>query len=88
MNMVIVLEIVAGILVLAAAVRFGVRDVRQRSDASEQRSGPEDTGEVQERGSEREAEQHLSEVADQRDGEEAAALSASSTAPEPPTGTR
>jgi hypothetical protein len=89
MNLVIVVEIVAGILVLAAAVRFAVRDTRRRSGASlAQPSGPEDTREVSERGSEREVEQRRSEVAGQPDGEEAAALSASSTGMEPPTGTR
>jgi hypothetical protein len=42
MNMVIVLEIVLGILLLAAAVRFAVRDVRQRrSDSLQQQSEPE-----------------------------------------------
>lgn len=81
MNMLIIVEIVAAILVLAAAVRFAVRDTRRRSGASLQpSSGPGDTPEVPER----EAEQHRSEVADQRDGEEAAALSVSSTSLEPP----
>ncbi|MGH3780208.1 MAG: hypothetical protein ACRDRO_06140 [Pseudonocardiaceae bacterium] len=81
MNMLIIVEIVAAILVLAAAVRFAVRDTRRRSGASLQpSSGPEDTPEVPEH----EAEQHRSEVADQRDGEEAAALSVSSTSLEPP----
>lgn len=84
MNMVIFVEIVAAILVLAATVRFAVRDTRRRSDASPQQpSGAEDTPEVPER----DTEQHRSEVADQRDGEQAAALSASSTGLEPPTDT-
>ncbi|MDQ2791133.1 MAG: hypothetical protein DLM60_14465 [Pseudonocardiales bacterium] len=82
MNMLIIVEIVAAIIVLAAAVRFAVRDTRRRSGASlQQPSGPQDTREV----AEREAEQHRSEVTDQRDGEEATAVSVSSTtSPEPP----
>ncbi len=85
MNMVIFVEIVAAILVLAATVRFAVRETRRRSDAGlQQPAGLQDTREV----SEREAEQHRSELADQRDDEEAAALSASSTGLEPPTDTR
>lgn len=84
MNMAIVLEIVVGILVLAAAVRFAVRDTRQRRGVTKS----EDTGGAPARGGEREAEQHPSEVADQREGEEAAALSALSTVPEPPTDAR
>ncbi|MDQ2883389.1 MAG: hypothetical protein M3Y48_20070 [Actinomycetota bacterium] len=85
MNVLIIVEIVAAIVVLAAAVRFAVRDTRRRSGASlQQPSGsqdrPQDTREV----AEREAEQHHSEVADQRDGEEAAAVSVSSTSLEPP----
>jgi hypothetical protein len=71
MNMVIVVEIVVGFLVLAAAVRFAVRDTRQRRGVTESA----DTGEVPVRGGERE-------------GEEVAALSASSTAPEPPADAR
>ncbi len=85
MSMVIVLEVVVAIVVLAAAVRFAVRDTRQRRDASpQQRFEPEDTGGAQPRVSTHEAEQHPSEVADQREGEEVAAVSASSAAPEPP----
>lgn len=84
MNMIIVVEIVAGILVLAAAVRFAVRDARQRRGVTESAG----TGELPARGGEREAEQHPSEVADQREGEEVAALSASPTVPEPPADAR
>ncbi len=85
MTMIIVLEIVIGIFVLAAAVRFAVRDTRQRRGVTE----PEDTGEaVLAPSSEHEAEQHPSEVADQREGEEVAALNASSTTPEPPANAR
>ncbi|MGH3550265.1 MAG: hypothetical protein ACRDQU_19550 [Pseudonocardiaceae bacterium] len=82
MNMLIIVEIVAAIIVLAAAVRFAVRDTRRRSGASlQQPAGPQDTGEV----AEREAEPHRSEVTDQRAGEEATAVSVSSTtSPEPP----
>jgi hypothetical protein len=63
MNVVIIVEIVLGLLVLVAAVRFAVRDTRQRCGVAE----PGDTGEVPARGGE---------------GEEVAALSAPSTAPE------
>jgi len=85
MNMVIILEIVVGIVVLVAAVRFAVRDTRQRRGVT----GSEDTGEASPaRGGEREAEQHPSEVADQREGEEVAALGAPSTVPEPPADAR
>lgn len=73
MNMVIVLEIVVGIFVLAAAVRFAVRDARQRRGVAESA----ETGE-------RATQQHSNEVADQREGDEAVvAVSASSTASEP-----
>jgi hypothetical protein len=71
MNMVIVVEIVVGILVLAATVRFAVRDTQQRRGVTE----PEDTGEVPARGGERE-------------GEGVAAVSVSSTVPEPPADAR
>jgi hypothetical protein len=85
MDMVIIVEIVVGIVVFAGAVRFAVRDARQRRPADlEQQSEPEHppaahtspahtplghapevhTREVQEGISEREAEQHPSEVAD------------------------
>jgi hypothetical protein len=84
MNMVIVVEIVVGILVLAATVRFAVRDTRQRRGVTE----PEGIGEASERGGEREAEQDPSEVADQRECEEVAMLSASSTVPETPADAR
>ena len=47
MNIVIIVEIVAGIFVLAGAVVFAVRDTRQRRSASrEQEPGPEDVPEV------------------------------------------
>jgi hypothetical protein len=85
MNMVIILEIVIGIVVLAAAVRFAVRDARQRRGVT----GSEGTGETQPaRGDERGVQQHPSEVADRREGEEVAALSAPSTVPEPPADAR
>ena len=75
MNVVIVVEIVVGILVLVAAVRFAVRDTRQRRGVT----GPEGTGEASERGGEREVEQYPSEVA---------ALSAPSTVLKPPADSR
>jgi flagellar biosynthesis/type III secretory pathway M-ring protein FliF/YscJ len=71
MDMIMIVEIVVGIVVLAGAVRFAVRDVRQRRHASLQQQyepahtpEPEHTSEVQERSSEREVEQPPSEVAD------------------------
>jgi flagellar biosynthesis/type III secretory pathway M-ring protein FliF/YscJ len=89
MSMVIVLEVIVAIVVLAAAVRFAVRDTRQRRDASpQQRVESGDAGEAQPSGSEREADQHPIEVADQREGDEVAALSSTSTGPEPSTETR
>lgn len=85
MNMVIILEIVVGIVVLVAAVRFAVRDTRQRRGVA----GSEDIGEAPPaRGAEREPEQHPSEVADQREGDEVVALSAPSTVSEPPADAR
>ena len=85
MNMVIVLEILGGILVLAAAVRYAVRDTRQRRGATE----PEGNGETPTaHGGERETAEQPSAVADQREGEEAPAVSVSSTAPEPPANPR
>ncbi|MGQ0716153.1 MAG: hypothetical protein ACT4NP_02350 [Pseudonocardiales bacterium] len=85
MNMVIILEIVVGIVVLVAAVRFAVRDTRQRRGAT----GSADIGEAPPvRGSERAAQQQPSEVADRRESEEVAALSAPSTVPEPPADAR
>ncbi len=86
MNMVIVVEIVAAIFVLVAAVRFAVRDTRRRSGAGlPQPSGLQDNREVPEREA---GEQHRHEVGDQQDGEDAAALSVSSSGLEPPTDTR
>ncbi|MGH3767368.1 MAG: hypothetical protein ACRDS0_29845 [Pseudonocardiaceae bacterium] len=41
MSAIIVIEIVVGIVILAGAVRFAVRDTRQRSD-----SGPEQDGHI------------------------------------------
>jgi hypothetical protein len=78
MNMVIVVEIVVGILVLALAVRFAVRDARQRRGVTEAAG----TGEAPARGSEAPAR------GSEREGEEIAAVSASSTAPEPPADAR
>jgi hypothetical protein len=84
MSMVIVLEIIAAIVVLAAAVRFAVRDTRQRRDVNpQQRFESEDTGEAQPSGGKHGEEQRPSEVTDQREGEEVAAVSAPSAAQEP-----
>ncbi|MGH3688048.1 MAG: hypothetical protein ACRDRU_29050 [Pseudonocardiaceae bacterium] len=83
MSMVIVLEIIVAIVVLAVAVRFAVRDTRQRRDANPQPLfDSEDTGEAQPRGSKHEAQQPPSQPADQH---QVAALSTPSSAPEPPT---
>ncbi|MGH3753343.1 MAG: hypothetical protein ACRDRP_11705 [Pseudonocardiaceae bacterium] len=86
MNMVIVIEVVLGIAVLAAAVRFAIWDTRQRRGVTESA----DTGVAPSGGGESAAPQHPGEVVDQREGEEAAALSAVSTAtvPEPPVNAR
>jgi hypothetical protein len=66
MNMLMVLEIVVGIVVLTAVVRFAVRDARHRGSASlQQLPEPEHTPSVPERPSEPEAQEHPSEVADQ-----------------------
>ncbi|MGH3874593.1 MAG: hypothetical protein ACRDSR_24345 [Pseudonocardiaceae bacterium] len=89
MNMVIVLEILLGIVVLAAAVRFAVRDARQRRGVAGPTNTEEaGTGESQPaRGDEQKVQPRSAEVADQREGEEVVAVSASSTAtsttPEP-----
>ncbi|MDQ3761653.1 MAG: hypothetical protein M3460_08120 [Actinomycetota bacterium] len=64
MSAVIVIEIVVGIVVLAAAVRFAIRETRRRSGAGpEQQSGPEHTGEEPARDSDRQ-EQPVNEAAD------------------------
>lgn len=65
MNMLMGLEIIVGIVVFAAVVRFAVRDARQRGAASlEQHPEPEHTPQAPEHGSGHEAEEHPSEVAD------------------------
>lgn len=97
MNMVIILEILGGIVVLALAVRFAVRDARQRRGVAQEQG----SSEVLAHGGERQAEQDSSAAVDhQREGEEVAALSApapapatgsetgSATVPEPPADTR
>lgn len=68
MSAVVVVAIIIGIVVLAAVVLFAVWEARRRRRAKlQQRFGPEYEREVQARGSERDADQHLSEVADRRD---------------------
>jgi FtsZ-interacting cell division protein ZipA len=63
-----VVVIILGILVLAAAVvSAGWETCRRRRANLPQRFGSEYSRKVQARGSERDAEQHLSEVADRRD---------------------
>jgi hypothetical protein len=63
MSTIIVIEIIFSIFLLAATVRFAVRETRRRSDANpEQQSGPENIGEAPEHNIEPDAEQHLSEV--------------------------
>ncbi len=60
--------IIIGILVLAGVVVFAVWYSRRRRRAGlQQRFGPEYAREVQARGGERAADQHLGEVADRRD---------------------
>jgi FtsZ-interacting cell division protein ZipA len=67
MNTTVVVAIIIGIVVLAVAV-FVIWETRRRRRANlQQRFGPEYEREVRERGSERDADQHLSEVADRRD---------------------
>ncbi len=64
----VVVGIVIGIVVLAAAVLFAIWVTRRRRRADlQQRFGPEYAREVRARGSERDADQHLSEVAGRRD---------------------
>ncbi|MGH3901069.1 MAG: hypothetical protein ACRDTA_23045 [Pseudonocardiaceae bacterium] len=64
----VVLVIILGVVVLAAGVSFAVWDSRRRRRAGlQERFGPEYEREVQARGSERDAAQHLGEVADRRD---------------------
>ncbi len=63
-----VIVIIIGIVILAAIVLFVVWEARRRRRASlQQRFGPEYEREVQERGSERDAQRHLSGIADRRD---------------------
>jgi hypothetical protein len=63
MSVIIVIEIIFSILLLAATVRFAVRETRRRSGADpEQQSGTENIGAAPEHNIEPEAEQHLSEV--------------------------
>lgn len=91
MNMVIVIEVVLGIAVLAVAVRFAIWDTRQRRGVTEPTdTGSAGTGVAPVGGGESAAPQHPGEVVDQREGEEAAALSAvsTSTVPEPPADAR
>jgi hypothetical protein len=64
----VVLVIIIGIIVLAAVVIFAVLETRRRRRAGlQERFGPEYEREVQARGSERDALQHLGKVADRRD---------------------
>lgn len=64
----VVIVIIIGIVVLAVVVVFAMLDTRRRRRAGlQERFGPEYEREVQARGSEREATQHLGKVADRRD---------------------
>ncbi|HEX5346334.1 MAG TPA: hypothetical protein VFW64_04420 [Pseudonocardiaceae bacterium] len=64
MSAIIVIEIIFSIFLLAATVRFAVRETRRRSGADpEQQSGTENIDRAPERNIEPETEQHLSEVA-------------------------
>lgn len=68
MNTVVALEIVIAVLVMAGLVVLGTWGARRRRSATlRQRFGPEYTREVRARGSERDAEQHLNDVAQRRD---------------------
>ncbi|HEY6424999.1 MAG TPA: hypothetical protein VIY28_17510 [Pseudonocardiaceae bacterium] len=68
MDTMVVVEIIVAIIVLAGVVAFAVWEARRRRRARlQQRFGPEYAREVETRGSERDAEQHLSGVADRRD---------------------
>ncbi len=63
MSLIIVIEIVVGIVILAAAVRFAVRDTRQRSASGQEPSAEAATaGEALARASEPQPAQELSEV--------------------------
>jgi flagellar biosynthesis/type III secretory pathway M-ring protein FliF/YscJ len=63
MTAIIMIEIVVGIVILAAAVRFVVRDIRQRSASdSEQGAEAATTTEAPARASESQPAQQLSEV--------------------------
>jgi hypothetical protein len=63
MSAIVVIEIVIGIVILAAAVRFAVRDTRQRSASdSEQGAEAATTMEAPARASEPQPAQQLSEV--------------------------
>lgn len=59
----VVVAIIIGIVVLAAVVLFAIWETRRRRRAKlQQRFGPEYEREVRARGSERDADQYLSEV--------------------------
>lgn len=63
MGAIIVIEIVVGIVILAAAVRFVIRDIRQRSDEDlEQGAEAATTTDAPAHASEPQPAQHLSEV--------------------------
>ncbi len=63
MSTIIVIEIIFSIFLLAATVRFAVRETRRRSGTNpQQQSAPENLGEAPEHNIEPQAEQHLSEV--------------------------
>jgi FtsZ-interacting cell division protein ZipA len=66
MDTTVVVVIIIGIVVLAAAVLFAIWYARRRANL-QQRFGPEYEREVRARGSERDADQYLSKVADRRD---------------------
>ncbi len=61
MSAIIVIEVIVGIGVLAAAVRFAVRDVRQRSAAAKPDIEPMETADVPARGNAPEAEQETAQ---------------------------
>jgi hypothetical protein len=71
MNAIIMIEVVVGIVVLAAAVRFAVRDARQRSAAVEPEVEPAETTHVPAGGTAPQAEQETEQEASQKAEQEA-----------------
>jgi hypothetical protein len=79
MSAIIVIEVIVGIGVLAAAVRFALRDVRQRSAAAKPDIEPMETANVPARGSAPEAEQDTVQEAKQDTVQEAEPVGSTET---------